>query len=197
MGSPSNTIILNTDDLPHPPVAQHLTVGQGYDVHRYGGARPMVLGGIPIPGPITIDAHSDGDVLVHAIMDALLGALALGDIGDHFPPTDPTYEGISSMLLLDMVLNLCKQAHLTILHLDATIIAQKPTIAPYREQIRKNLANALNLPRDSINIKATTEEKLGFTGHLEGIKAQAVVLCQKNPDPSPPLCDGIGQLFAF
>ena len=160
-------------------------LGQGYDVHRFGGTRPLLLGGVPIATELTIEAHSDGDVLLHALMDALLGCAALGDIGDHFPDTDPRYSGISSAVLLDRVLSLLSQKKLVPLHLDATVIAQKPRIAPYKEQIRKNLCRLLALDCDAVNIKATTEEKLGFTGRMEGIKASCVVLCSKqNPASS-------------
>ena len=156
-----------------------LAIGHGYDVHRFGGKRPCVLGGVPIPTDLTVDAHSDGDVLLHAIADALLGAAALGDIGDLFPPSDPRFDGISSGVLLDIVVQRVKAKGLTPIHLDCTIIAQKPKIAPYRAEMRANIARLLDLPEDALSVKATTEEKLGFTGRVEGIKAEAVVLCQK------------------
>ena len=162
---------------------QKLTIGQGYDVHRYGGSRSLILGGIPIPTDLRVEAHSDGDVLLHAIMDALLGAAALGDIGELFPPDDDRYEGVSSAVLLDIVLGRLRQKNMHPLHLDCTIVAQKPKVAPYREQIRKNVARVLSLPLESVNIKATTEEKLGFTGRTEGIKAMAIVLCHTIPSP--------------
>ncbi len=152
-------------------------VGMGYDVHRFGGSRPLVLGGIPIPTDLTIHAHSDGDVLLHALMDALLGAAALGDIGQHFPDSDPAFANISSSILLDHVLHLLREKNLVPIHADCTVIAQKPRLAPYREQIQKNIARLLNMAPDHINIKATTEEKLGFTGRLEGIKASCLVTC--------------------
>ncbi len=155
------------------------SIGQGYDVHRFGGSRPLVLGGVPIPTDKTIEAHSAGDVLLHAIADALLGAAAMGDIGDLFPPDAPRFDGISSGILLDKVVLLLKEKGICPVHIDCTVIAQKPKIAPYRTQICTNVARLLCLPRESVNIKATTEEKLGFTGRCEGIKAQAVVLCQK------------------
>ncbi len=162
-----------------PPPVTTLRIGQGYDVHRFGGNRPFVLGGVPIPTDITIEAHSDGDVLLHAIADALLGAAALGDIGDLFPPDDPQFDGISSGILLDRVLLHLKEKGIYPLHADCTVIAQRPKIAPYRAQICANVAGLLGLSRESVNIKATTEEKLGFTGRGEGIKATSVVLCQK------------------
>ncbi|MCR5813959.1 MAG: 2-C-methyl-D-erythritol 4-phosphate cytidylyltransferase [Desulfovibrio sp.] len=178
---PSDLTLLNEDNGP-----KGYRLGQGYDVHRYGGSRPLILGGVPIATDLTVEAHSDGDVLLHAIMDALLGCAALGDIGDHFPDSDPRFAGISSSLLLNQVLTLLSQKKLLPLHLDATVIAQKPRIAPYKEQIRKNLCRLLALDSDAVNIKATTEEKLGFTGRLEGIKASCVVLCAqqaKNDEP--------------
>ena len=154
--------------------------GQGYDVHRYGGNRPLVLGGVPIPSSLQILAHSDGDVLLHALMDALLGCAALGDIGEHFPDTDETYANISSAILLDHVLSLIRAKRISPMHVDATIIAQKPKIAPYREQIRNNIARLLALPKEHVNIKATTEETLGFTGRCEGIKAHCLVTCKSS-----------------
>ena len=161
-------------DAPRPV----LSVGQGYDVHRFGGTRPLILGGVCIPGAPKVDAHSDGDVLLHALMDALLGAASLGDIGQHFPDNDPNYLGISSSVLLDRVLELLREQNMRPLNADLTVIAQKPKISPYREEIRNNLARLLCLDRQYVNVKATTEEHLGFTGRLEGIKASAIVLCQ-------------------
>ena len=149
--------------------------GLGYDVHRYGGPRPMVIGGIPIPGAPGIYAHSDGDVLVHALVDALLGCLGKGDIGDLFPDSDENLEGLSSTVFLAEVLLMAQQELLEIKHIDLTVIAQVPRISPYKEQIRSNLAGLTGLNPRQINIKATTEEKLGFTGSRQGIKALAVV----------------------
>ncbi|MCR4665786.1 MAG: 2-C-methyl-D-erythritol 4-phosphate cytidylyltransferase [Desulfovibrio sp.] len=155
-----------------------LTVGQGYDVHRFGGTRPVVLGGVPIPSGEAIQAHSDGDVLLHALMDALLGAAGLGDIGEHFPDSDPRFAGISSSLLLDHVLTLLREKGIVPCHIDGTVICERPKIAPHRDAIRANIARLLSLPKDAVNIKATTEEGLGFTGRKEGIKALCVALCK-------------------
>ncbi|MBO4369714.1 MAG: 2-C-methyl-D-erythritol 4-phosphate cytidylyltransferase [Desulfovibrio sp.] len=159
-----------------------MTIGQGYDVHRFGGTRPIILGGVPIPSPLMIAAHSDGDVLLHALMDALLGAACAGDIGQHFPDTDPRFAGISSSILLDRVRGILLEKQIEPIHLDATIIAERPKIAPYRAQIAANIARLLALPTHAVNIKATTEEGLGFTGRQEGIKAQAIVLCRTHND---------------
>lgn len=147
--------------------------GFGYDVHRFGTGRPLKLGGVLIDGDIQIIAHSDGDVLLHALMDALLGCACLGDIGHFFPDTDPAYANADSALLLKKVL--CETAALTILHVDCTIITQQPKIAPQREAIRANIARLLGLNLSQVNVKATTEEGLGFTGAKEGIKAVVLV----------------------
>lgn len=149
--------------------------GFGYDVHRYNGPRPLVLGGIPIPTEITVQAHSDGDTLLHALTDALLGCLGQGDIGGIFPDTDPTLEGISSGIMLAEVMQRVERAGLILCHADLTIVAQTPKIAPHREAIRRNIAALLGLPPEQVNLKATTEERLGFTGEKLGIKAYAVV----------------------
>lgn len=149
--------------------------GLGYDVHRYGPGRPMKLGGVVIPGGPQVLAHSDGDVLLHALMDALLGCAGLGDIGQHFSDKDARFEGISSALLLDHVLDMTRAAGLTLCHADLTVVAQTPRLAPFREEIRKNVARLLSLPTALVNLKATTEEGLGFTGRAEGVKAYAVV----------------------
>lgn len=149
--------------------------GFGYDVHRFGQERPLRLGGVEIPSPTGILAHSDGDVLLHALIDAILGCACLGDIGQHFPDSDPTLEGINSAILLDQALTLAKKAGVEILQADITIVAQKPKLAPWREQIRRNVASLLGLPKERVNVKATTEEGLGFTGAQEGIKAFALV----------------------
>ncbi len=150
-------------------------VGLGYDVHRYGGGRPFVLGGVRIPTEITLSAHSDGDVLAHALMDALLGCVGAGDIGEKFPDSNPAYAGINSCILLSEVLDLVWRKGLEITNADLTVVAQEPRIAPFREQIRKNLAKLLQLPEARVNIKATTEEHLGFTGQKQGVKALAAV----------------------
>lgn len=149
--------------------------GFGYDVHAYGGNRPMVLGGIPIAGAPLVKAHSDGDVLMHALCDAILGCLGLGDIGDHFPDNDQRFDNISSAILLDEVMGKARQAGLAITHVDLTVIAQTPRLSPHKTAIRSNLARLLELRDEQVNVKATTEEHLGFTGRKEGIKAVAVV----------------------
>ncbi len=149
--------------------------GLGYDVHRYGGDRPMILGGQPIPGAPGIHAHSDGDVLVHALVDAILGCLGMGDIGDFFPDTDPANENLSSMVFLSEVLTMAQAEKLVLVHIDITIIAQTPKLGPHKNSIRSNLAGVTGIHPSRINIKATTEEGLGFTGTRQGIKALAVV----------------------
>ncbi len=157
-------------------VAQHVPcTGLGYDVHRYGGERPFILGGVPIATDITVAAHSDGDTLLHALMDAMLGCIGGGDIGGMFPDTDPAFSGISSGILLAEVLERTHKADLAMTHVDITIIAQVPRIAPHREAIAKNVAKLLQLAPDAVNVKATTEERLGFTGEKKGIKVMAVV----------------------
>ncbi|MDO5410534.1 MAG: 2-C-methyl-D-erythritol 2,4-cyclodiphosphate synthase [Lachnospiraceae bacterium] len=153
-----------------------MRIGMGYDVHRLTEGRDLILGGVTIPFEKGLLGHSDADVVVHAIMDALLGAAALGDIGQHFPDTDPRYKGISSILLLQHVGKLLSDHHYTIGNIDATIIAQRPKLAPYRPEMVKNIANALNIEENQICVKATTEEGLGFTGRQEGIASQAIAL---------------------
>ena len=148
----------------------------GYDVHRLVKGRELILGGVIIPHDTGLLGHSDADVLVHAVMDALLGAAALGDIGKHFPDTDTKYKGISSISLLEYVCNLIKDKDYIIENIDATIIAQEPKMAPYVPYMIKNIAAALKLPIDKINIKATTEEGLGFTGNCQGISSNAICL---------------------
>lgn len=155
-----------------------MRIGMGYDVHRLVEGRKLILCGVEVPYEKGLLGHSDADVALHAIMDALLGAAALGDIGTHFPDTDPQYAGISSMKLLGHVRDLLEENCFVIENIDATIIAQRPKLLPYREQMRTNVAEALGLTKDRINIKATTEEGLGFTGSGEGISAQAVCLLQ-------------------
>lgn len=151
-----------------------MRVGLGYDVHRLVKERKLILGGVEIPHDLGLLGHSDADVLLHAIMDALLGAAALGDIGKHFPDTDETYRGISSMKLLERVGKLIEQEGYLIENIDATVIAQKPKLRPYIDEMEKNIAGMLHLQENQVNIKATTEEGLGFTGTEEGIAAQAV-----------------------
>lgn len=151
-----------------------MRVGFGYDVHRLVEDRELIIGGIKIPYEKGLLGHSDADVLLHAIMDALLGAAALGDIGRHFPDTDPAYKGISSLRLLEHVRELLYQESYQIVNLDATIIAQRPKMAPYIPQMVAQVAKALQIEESQVNIKATTEEGLGFTGSGEGISAQAI-----------------------
>ncbi len=151
-----------------------MRVGMGYDVHRLVEGRELILGGVTIPWEKGLLGHSDADVLVHAIMDALLGAAAMGDIGRHFPDTDPAYKGISSMKLLKHVGDLLEQEDYQIINIDATIIAQKPKMAPHIPQMVKNVADTLGLETSQVNIKATTEEGLGFTGIGAGISSQAI-----------------------
>ena len=151
-----------------------MRVGMGYDVHRLVEDRDLILGGVKIPYEKGLLGHSDADVLLHAIMDALLGAAALGDIGKHFPDTDSQYKGISSIRLLEHVGQLIEDRMYVIGNIDATIIAQRPKMAPHIEIMRQNVAKALHIEVDQINIKATTEEGLGFTGSGEGISAQAI-----------------------
>lgn len=153
-----------------------MRVGMGYDVHRLVEERKLILGGVEIPYERGLLGHSDADVLLHAIMDALLGAAALGDIGKHFPDTDPAYKGISSLELLKKVGELLEQQSFLIENIDATIIAQAPKMRPYIDTMRENIAGALGLDAEYVNVKATTEEGLGFTGAGEGISAQAVCL---------------------
>ncbi len=153
-----------------------MRIGMGYDVHRLVEERPLVLGGVTIAHTRGLLGHSDADVLLHAIMDALLGAAGLGDIGKHFPDTDPAYRGISSRKLLIQVGNMITEKGYVIDNLDATIIAQKPKLRPYIEQMKQNIAKDLQISREQVNIKATTEEGLGFSGREEGIAAQAICL---------------------
>ena len=154
-------------------------IGMGYDVHKLVEDRKLILGGVEIPFEKGLLGHSDADVVVHAIMDALLGAAALGDIGKHFPDTDPKYKGISSIALLKHVGQLLKENQFTIGNIDATIICQRPKLAPYRETMVKNVADALNISTEQVCIKATTEEGLGFTGEGLGISSQAIALLMK------------------
>ena len=156
-----------------------MRVGMGYDVHKLTENRDLILGGVNIPWEKGLLGHSDADVLIHAVMDALLGAAALGDIGKHFPDTDPAYKGISSIELLRHVGKLLEENCYIIENIDATIIAQKPKMAPHIPQMRKNLAQAMGVEEDRINIKATTEEGLGFTGRGEGIASQAICLLEE------------------
>ncbi len=157
-----------------------MRVGNGYDVHRLVTGRKLILGGVEIEFEKGLDGHSDADVLTHAIMDALLGAATLGDIGQHFPPSDAKYKNADSIELLKEVVSLLKTVGYTeIFNIDSTVIAEKPKVAPYINEMRKNISNAIGIEINQINIKATTTEKLGFTGREEGIAALAVCLISK------------------
>lgn len=156
-----------------------MRVGMGYDVHKLVENRKLILGGVEIQHEKGLLGHSDADVLLHAIMDSILGALALGDIGKHFPDTDEKYKGADSMKLLEFVYNLIKEKGYAIGNLDATIIAQAPKMAPHIQTMRANISKVLNTHIDNINVKATTEEGLGFTGNKEGISAQSICLLVK------------------
>jgi len=153
-----------------------MRIGMGYDVHKLVEGRDLILGGVKIPYEKGLLGHSDADVIIHAIMDALLGAAALGDIGKHFPDTDPQYKGISSIKLLRHVGSLLAENNFVIGNIDATIIAQAPKLRPFIDEMNQNVAEALDISISQINIKATTEEGLGFTGSGEGISAQAICL---------------------
>ena len=156
-----------------------LRIGHGYDVHRLTEGRRLILGGVEVPYEKDLLGHSDADVLTHAVMDALLGAAALGDIGKLFPDTDAAYAGISSILLLERVAERLREAGYAVVNLDATVLAQAPKLAPYRERMLENLARALALDASRVSVKATTEEGLGFTGEGLGIAAHAVALLEK------------------
>ena len=153
-----------------------MRIGHGYDVHRLVEGRPLILGGVDIPFEKGLLGHSDADVLTHAIMDALLGAAGLGDIGKHFPDTDAAYAGADSLKLLDHVISLLNERGWQVGNVDATILAQRPKLAPHIPQMRENLARRMNVEVGQVNVKATTEEKLGFTGSGEGMAAHAVCL---------------------
>lgn len=154
-------------------------IGQGYDVHRLAEGRPLILGGVDIPHDRGLLGHSDADVLTHAVMDALLGAAALGDIGGHFPDSDETYRGADSLALLRRVCDLLREAGYAVVNTDATVIAQAPKLAPHIPHMRRNLAQAMGIAPENVSVKATTEERLGFTGAGEGMAAQAVALLEK------------------
>ncbi|WP_195429962.1 2-C-methyl-D-erythritol 2,4-cyclodiphosphate synthase [Clostridium sp. D46t1_190503_E9] len=157
-----------------------MRIGLGYDVHRLVEGRDLIIGGVKIPYEKGLLGHSDADVLIHAIMDSILGASALGDIGKHFPDTDEKYKGISSIKLLEEVGKLLLSNGYSINNIDSTIIAQKPKMAPFIQQMRENIANALHIDVMQINVKATTEEGLGFTGSGEGISSQSICLLVHN-----------------
>lgn len=175
-----------------------MRVGLGYDVHKLVEGRELILGGVKVPHTLGLLGHSDADVLVHAIMDALLGAAALGDIGKHFPDTDEAYKGADSMVLMAHVRELIEEKGYVIENVDATIIAQKPKLRPYIDQMEENIAKVLRIERDQINVKATTEERLGFTGREEGMAAQAICSLMTMYEASVPVgceggCGGCGQ----
>lgn len=174
-----------------------MRIGMGYDVHRLVEGRDMIMGGVKIPYEKGLLGHSDADVLLHAIADALLGAAALGDIGKHFPDTDPAYKGISSLILLQKVGELLDEKGFLIENIDATIIAQAPKMRPYIDTMRQNIAHSLRITVEQVNVKATTEEGLGFTGIGEGISAQAICLLTSPfnltaEDMSTDKCAGCG-----
>lgn len=156
-----------------------MRIGHGYDVHRLVNGRDLILGGVKIPYALGLDGHSDADVLLHAVMDALLGAAALRDIGYHFPDTDPTYKGADSMKLLEAVGQKLTAAGYRVGNIDVTMIAQKPKLKEYIPQMTQNIARALDIPVGRVNVKATTEEKLGFTGSGEGMSCHAVCLLEE------------------
>ena len=168
-----------------------MRVGLGYDVHKLVEDRDLILGGVNVPHTLGLLGHSDADVLVHAIMDALLGAAALGDIGKHFPDTDEAYKGADSMVLMARVRELIEEKGYVIENIDATIIAQKPKLRPYIDQMEENIAKVLRIERDQINVKATTEERLGFTGREEGMASQAICSLMTMYEASMPVgCEG-------
>ena len=156
-----------------------LRIGNGYDVHKLVEGRTLILGGVEIPHTKGVLGHSDGDVLIHAIMDAKLGALALGDIGQHFPDTDMKYENIDSTILLTRVKELIAERGYRVINLDSIIVLQKPKVKPYIEAMRKRVAEILEIDIEQVSVKATTEEKLGFTGDESGVKSYCVVLLEK------------------
>jgi 2-C-methyl-D-erythritol 2,4-cyclodiphosphate synthase len=172
-------VIINNDNYKENKKfleADIMRIGMGYDVHRLVHERQLIIGGVEIKYEKGLLGHSDADVLLHAIMDSLLGAASLGDIGKHFPDTDIKYKGISSLLLLEEVGKLVKEKGYEIENIDSTIIAQKPKMAPYISTMVENISNALSISKDKVNVKATTEEGLGFTGTGEGISSQSICL---------------------
>ncbi len=166
-----------------------MRVGTGYDVHRLVEDRKLILGGVEIPHAYGLLGHSDADVLLHAIMDAMLGAAAMGDIGKHFPDTQEEYRGISSLELLDRVNTMIMKKGLVVGNIDATVIAQKPKLRPYIEQMQENISQVLQISVEQVNVKATTEEQLGFTGREEGISAQAICLLESIHEASFAVMD--------
>ena len=174
-----------------------MRVGTGYDVHKLAGGRKLILGGVEIPYEKGLSGHSDADVVVHAIMDALLGAAALRDIGYHFPDSDPAYKWVSSLKLLEKVGEMLEEKLYLVENIDATIVAQRPRLRPYLDQMAENVASVLHLESDQVNIKATTEEGLGFTGAMEGIAASAVCALSRaldsiEDDRMGKTCNGCG-----
>jgi len=157
-----------------------MRIGQGFDVHALVEGRPLIIGGVTIPFERGLAGHSDADVLLHALCDALIGAAGLGDIGKHFPDTDPRYKGVDSRVLLRAVMRLLQERNFSVINIDATIIAQAPKMAPHIPAMRTNIAADLGLQADDVNVKAKTAEKLGFVGRGEGIVAEAVVLIQRS-----------------
>ncbi|MCR5743425.1 MAG: 2-C-methyl-D-erythritol 2,4-cyclodiphosphate synthase [Lachnospiraceae bacterium] len=164
-----------------------MRVGMGYDVHKLGENRKLIIGGVEIPYELGLVGHSDADVLLHAVMDALLGAAAMGDIGKHFPDTDIKYKDADSLKLMEEVGRLLSDRGYVIGNIDATIIAQKPKMAPYRDEMRENIARALKIDVEQVNVKATTEEGLGFTGQGLGISSQAVAMLYEMRDLDAPV----------
>uniref|UniRef100_A0A7C3UY62 2-C-methyl-D-erythritol 2,4-cyclodiphosphate synthase n=1 Tax=Desulfobacca acetoxidans TaxID=60893 RepID=A0A7C3UY62_9BACT len=162
-----------------------MRVGFGYDAHRLVSGRPLILGGVEIPYHLGLSGHSDADVLTHALGDALLGAVAAGDLGRHFPDRDPAYRGISSLILLERIVTVVQSRGYRPLTVDVTVVAEKPKIAPYVPQIIEKLAPLLGLPPEAVSIKATSTEKMGFAGREEGIAAYAVVLVARQMEPLP------------
>lgn len=156
-----------------------MRIGHGYDVHRLVPGRELILGGVKIPYELGLDGHSDADVLLHAVSDALLGAAGLGDIGRHFPDTDPKYKGADSLVLLNIVGQKVAQKGCRVSNIDVTMIAQKPKLKDYISRMEENIASALGLDPERVNVKATTEEKLGFTGTGEGMACHAVCLLEE------------------
>ena len=155
-----------------------LRIGHGYDVHKLVKGRKLIIGGVDIPHSVGLLGHSDADVLLHAVMDSILGALALGDIGKHFPDNDDTYKGADSMHLLTLVKKMMDERKASVVNIDCTLILQKPKIAPYIEKMRQNIAFCLGCDVSVVNVKATTEEHLGFTGREEGVSAHSVVILE-------------------
>ena len=169
-----------------------MRIGMGYDVHKLVEGRDLIVGGVNIPHTLGLLGHSDADVLLHAIMDAVLGAAGLGDIGKHFPDTDPAYKGISSIKLMEHVAALIEEKGYVAENIDATIIAQKPKMRPHIPQMEENIAKAMNISVDQINVKATTEEGLGFTGTEQGISSQAICLLTTIYESSVAVAGSVG-----